>query len=266
MYIQKRRFIVALFLLFIVCISTTTAGTLLIGAKTWFALWDSVAGELWEAELEADDPANSFSQENGRGFLIGPVIGYNFDTNPWAVSAAFLFYGKFKQKSEYYIDAVSLNETIDQELDRMDIDVAVSRSVADYLKVFAGFKYTSYESTIVFGGFPNEVKASIQMPTIGLGVNYPVSDKLLLGLQGGLLYVMSSINLNGSDMETGNLIGFNFEVSGSYVLNADWILQGGYRFQKFNIEFIDYLGTTDIESSDVFHGLTIGALYRLDIN
>jgi len=264
MFLKNRIFLIVL-VLFVSSLATVSAGSLLIGVKGWGALWNPVSGDLSEATLQDFDPDSSITLKDGRGSMFGPVLGYNFDTNPFALSAALMVFGNFKQESEYSIPSFSISESMAEELKRADIDIALSYSLDNYLKLFAGYKHTTYKVSMDFEYEIYEWEAVIKMPTAGLGYTYPVNDRFLIGLQGGLLYAIPDVTFDGEDLDTENTIGFNIEINGSYVLTPVWLIQGGYRYQKLNIDFIDYNGTDDVSSADIFNGITLSLLYVVDI-
>ena len=252
----KRVLVVALVLVVFVA-GNVSAGTLLLGGKLWVAQWDPFVAQIWEFIYE-NDGGYSVDIEKGKGFLVGPMIGYQGDS-PISFSAA-LMYGPFSQSTK--VDDGFDSWTVDNELTRTDLDIAISYALNDTFKVFAGYKYQKYIVESTEEGFTLELEGTVHMPGAGAGFAIPVSDTVLLGLQAGGFYVISSFEDQAYEYEMENMFGFNAEANLSFLLSPQWIMQGGYRFQRFSVEFAE-TDAPDETFTDTFHGLTIGAVYAI---
>jgi hypothetical protein len=250
------------------------AGTMMIGAKAWYAEWDSaVAKALGEYLVVALDDYYGITMDAtispGRGFLLGPLIGYLTDDNKWSFSAAFMLLSTFKQMSTF--EGTGLYEGVDMDvttgLNRMDFDASASYLLSNYFKVIAGVKLliASYDVNFKIEGYPEEdfveVDSRSYMPTVGLALAYPVFQNLVVGVQGGLLYIISDYysKTDKEDIDTDNSFGFNVEPNLSYLLMEHFMIQFGIRYQVYSIKFTDPdLGVT---KNDRFLGATLSAIY-----
>jgi len=253
-----KRVLLTVLILVVFVAGNLSAGTLLLGGKLWVAQWDPFVAQIWEWMYE-DSGSGTVDIEKGRGFLIGPMIGYQGDS-PFSFSAA-LMYGPFKQKTD--ITDMGDTSSVDSELTRSDLDLAVSYALSDTFKLFAGYKFQKYSVTMETEWGTIEIDGTVHMPGGGASLAFPLSDTLLLGLQTGGFYVIPSFEESGyREYDMKNTFGFNAEANISYLLSPEWILQGGYRFQRFNVEFGESEGI-DETFTDTFHGLTIGAVYTI---
>jgi opacity protein-like surface antigen len=239
------------------CITSgLSADTLLLGAKGFAAIWDSFIGRIVEEQYANITPQSSAEAGLGRGILAGPVVGYQMSDAPWSFSAAFMFYGNFTQETDISIPEFSMDETVDQKLRRIDIDLAAGRSFGNYFKLFGGYKYQHFKVSLKTSSFTDSIDASVHMPTVGAGIAFPLSSRLFINAQGGLLYIIPVF-----EDKTENTFGFNTEAGVSFLLTPSLLLQGGYRFQRYNVKFSDPDAYENQSYHDTFHGLTIGLVY-----
>jgi len=126
----------------------------------------------------------------------------------------------------------------------------------------------SYDT--LMGSITNKYKieSKVHIPTIGTGFVYPVSDKLALSTQLGLLYSIPTLEMTDNDDEkhdiwTDGTVGFNGEFTLNYQPTGNLIFQLGYRYQYFRLDAdaLDdqYSGKT--ESDDITHGPIISAVW-----
>jgi hypothetical protein len=285
------------------------AGTLMIGIKGWAALWDSAVGETFsksadnEIEEWLKDPLGGNNNDArlssdlklGMGALVGPMLSYQTDDKLWSFSLALMHFGSFSQeadvKASTQTTAVDPYEDLDAkyilELNRKEYDLAVTRSLTGNLKVFVGYKHQITEQKFK-GEDPDgnefdiyEVDVTIKMPTAGIGYIHPLSDRLFLGIQLGLLYVMPTVEytdkfsddagnysiegdpVDGEQWEKDfdKTFGFNGEASLSYLIGESVIVQAGYRYQQIRIK----MGEFDFDEWDTFHGVTLSAVYLIGL-
>ncbi len=286
------------------------AGTLMIGVKGWAALWDSAVGETFsksaDNEIEEwlkdavdgegnNDARLSSDLKLGMGALVGPMLSYQTDDKLWSFSLALMHFGYFSQEADVKAStqtaALDPYEDVDAkyilELNRREYDLAVTRSLTGNLKVFVGYKHQITEQKFKAEDPDGnefdiyEVDVTIKMPTAGIGYIHPLSDRLFLGIQFGVLYVMPTVEFTDkfSD-DTGNYspygdpvdgetwekdfdktFGFNGEASISYLIGESVIVQAGYRYQQIRIK----MGEFDFDEWDSFHGVTLSALYLIGL-
>ncbi len=265
------------------------AGTFMIGAKSWFAVWDSaidqelidLASPVIEQNIINETSATSADIETdvnqGYGFIAGPLLGYQSDDGLWSFSGAIMIVNSFTQETDgkLYTNEGTYNGKFELELDRSEIDIALTRTIGTNFKVFAGYKYLSLENKFSgdvkhydYGGDVYKIDITIQIPTIGVGYVYPFSDKMIFGLQLGLLYAMADVEYtdylddgNSGDVDMKNTLGYTGEVNLSYLVTDNLLLQGGYRYQAIRFKTDDPSEDADINEWDRFHGVTISAVY-----
>jgi len=247
----------SLVLVSVLCMSgTLEAHTLLVGVKGWGILSNSIVAQLVEEDVVNATPLSTAETDKGTGFLIGPVIGFQSDNSPWSFSTALMLFGQFTQKIDMYIPEIFIDETADLELNRIDLDFAVSRAFGPYFKLFGGYKYQYFDSKVSSGLFTINSKIRVHIPTIGAGLAYPLSRKLFTSAQAGIIYAISD-----ADEDTKPTLGFNIEGGISYLLSDSLIMQAGFRYQLYNIRFTDS-STYDKESyQDTFKGVTLALVY-----
>jgi hypothetical protein len=240
-------------------VSSAVAGTFMIGAKGWYAEWDS-AFDKAVADLLAESGYTS-TVKPGKGFLAGPVIAYQ--NGNWSFSGAFMLLSSFDNKTEFE----NLSASSETKMTRRDIDLALSYSLTDYFKVFAGYKYITSKYNVDFsnGNDFYDAKMISHIPTAGLAFAYQIINKLTAGIQFGLLYVISDYKLtpSGSEEEkvdVDNGYGINIEPNLSYFLLDCVMLQFGVRYQIYNVKFTDLEGWSG-SKNDKFLGVTLGAMY-----
>lgn len=294
------------------------AGTLMVGLKGWYAFWNGAPNRFSEIVDDAVDegieavlaapPYNSVtvnsdtnsSKEVGTGFLAGPVVAYQTDDRMWAFSLAFMYFSVFTYEtvsmgSLTAPDLAIANGVNDLdysiELRRREIDVAVSRSIFPWMKIYGGYKYQRLENKIdvsgnllgspvgpVIGTVDSDVETTIysHTPTAGLGFVVPFSEKSFFGLQTGVIYIMPEFeskatnNLTGAvDRESSsfkNKLGVNLEASISYLARDKILFQIGYRYQGVKLQRSDDGGQSgDPGVWDSFHGVTFSALLLFSI-
>jgi hypothetical protein len=296
---MKKTIVISIICLFFTVPVTSNAGTMMLGAKSWYTWWDSAVSEFGAREtnkvfeallsdasefIDIDiDSEIRFDQKDGDGILYGPMLSYQTDDGLWSFSLAFMVFGSFSQDTDVVAtveDYTFLLES-DLDLDRKEIDFAVSRKIWEKFRVFLGFKYQEVEYVneidTEFGDFDLfEAEATILMPTAGIGYVHPLSDKMAIGLQGGLLLVTGKVgyglfedSIEGwEDLDT--TVGFNGEFSLSYMINQNLLVQAGYRYQTMKLKadfghvpIIDV--GIELDDTDTVHGFTVSAVYAFDL-
>jgi len=278
---------VLLFVMYFVVMAYPTgghAGTFMIGAKSWFAVWDSaidqelanLASEEIEASLLLDtgDPHKIETDvKQGYGFIAGPLLGYQSDDGLWSFSGAIMILNSFTQETDGTVTnlntSTEYNGKYELELNRSEIDLAVTRALGSNFKVFAGYKHLTLENKFSgkIEGIPGydsdiyKVDITIQIPTIGVGYVYPFTDKVIFGLQLGILYAMPDVEYKdylygeSGDVDVENTLGYTGEVNLSFLASEQFLLQAGYRYQAIKFT-TDSSEDADIDAWDQFHGVS----------
>jgi hypothetical protein len=232
--------------------ATSQAGTYIVGAKVWGAAWDSWMGKYME-----EKNSNVNSAETGYGVMAGPVLGYQSEDGKWAFSGAFMALSKFNQ------DIKTPGGDAERDLNRGDLDLALSYSFLGNFKAFAGYKYNYYKSELDFAGYKSTVKLTGHLPTVGLGAVYPLSDRLVASAQLGLLYgIFSDVSGTDSINVTNPALGFNGQIGLNSAAMQNLNIQGGLRYQQVQVE-IDDDSYGKFKDNDRFYGITLSALYMI---
>ncbi len=286
------------------------AGSMMVGMKGWYAFWEGwpntactqvddavdeaiVSALLGAGATTADSDTNS-EKETGKGYLAGPMLAYQTDDRMWSFSLAFMYFSDFKYETTSSgtfsavigvpmsgINFLSYNI----ELKRREIDVALSRSITSWMKVFGGYKYLRTENKLEIRGsliIPPatvvgtvnsdvEITSNVHIPTAGIGLVFPLSSSVFFGLQGGILYLIPTSETKSTDNEAGtgdkyttdfnNSFGVNLEATLSVLAFESIMLQLGYRYQGMQIEAKVNESVGAYSVWDSFHGVTLSALY-----
>ncbi|MFW5771262.1 MAG: hypothetical protein ACOCX9_07475 [Spirochaetota bacterium] len=255
-------------IIFIFFMSTAGAhaGTFIAGAKSWFAFWESGVINQYEKRMKKTIPTlESIDKEPGKGFLAGPLLGYQTDNGKWSFGMAAMAFSYFQQEMTGKENGNEVE--FDASLRRMDFDLAVNHRLNPYIKAIAGYKHQYYKLDIEIKPVGNSEThtANLSIPTLGIGFSYPLSNSLVAGLQLGILYVIPSVEIEqdpGGSMavETENSFGFNGETAISYLVTQNLIIELGYRLQVY-----EYTANIPDDPSgdarDLTHGVVVSAYY-----
>lgn len=302
---------VSLLLSFLVVPCTSRAGSLMLGVKGWYAFWNGwphkacnivdnavekgIINGLYDAGATTADSDVNSKKETGNGFLAGPILAYQTDDRKWSFSLAFMYFSTFKYETDssgtysatmpvLVTGNVDLSYSI--ELKRREIDLAVSRSITSWMKIFGGYKYTRIDEKLDIRGSllgpivspissDTEINSYAHIPTMGVGIVFPLSESIFVGLQAGVLYLIpnskekTTDNIAGTttkeSTEFNNSFGVNMEVMISLVAFESVMVQLGYRYQGMLLD----AKATDANKAysvwDSFHGVTLSALYLFNI-
>lgn len=252
------------------------AGTVFVGAKAWYAEWDSGILDWLENDIGISFSQNrlSFKAERdvGDGYLVGPMIGYQTDDRKWSFSFAPMIVSDFSQDWDGSAGAMTISG--DVELERQDYDLAATYSLSDYFKVFAGYKFQDMEMNFNLtynsglGGQTDtfDVEAQAHIPTFGAGVAYPVHKKVVIGGQAGVMYPMLDMKITNENDETDDIIphsrlGYNTEATITFMPVDQFIIQAGYRYQEWTFKGRGPGRTKIIKSTDETYGPTLSMVY-----
>jgi len=182
-----------------------------------------------------------------------------------------MVFSSFEQDWEGDVTGMEIDADVD--LERTDLDFAVSYALNKHAWVYWGYKYQfmeidftlSYDT--MMGSITNEYKleSEVHIPTIGAGFVYPVSNKVALSTQLGLLYSIPRLEMKDADgtkydVWAEGTIGFNGEVFISYRPVDSLLFQLGYRYQYFRLD-ARQPDSDKTESDDITHGPTFSAVW-----
>ncbi|HQI82899.1 MAG TPA: hypothetical protein PLR71_15235 [Deltaproteobacteria bacterium] len=272
-------------LLLVLPISDAKAGTFLTGAKYWHAQWDSAVLDWFEKDIGAgfaEVGATLVSDiDKGSGYLAGPLIGYQTDDGAWSFSFAPMVFSHFSQDWHGNADTMALNTSIDTT--RRDYDLAAIHSLARYqdkapflryCRVYAGYKYQTleYDLTLRYNtdmgevAYDYDLEASVHIPTVGFGLTYPVHEKAVLGVQGGVGLALIDLKMTDRENTTFDIYPkysytFNGEANVSILPINNLVVQLGYRFQEWYLEAMSPQAWEKTESRDRTTGWTLTGVY-----
>lgn len=255
------------------------AGTFFTGVKYWQATWDSAILDWFEKDISETYRENRLvmvaHKDPGDGYLAGPLFGYQTNDQQWSFSFSPMVFSSFSQDWSGTSGFVNLSNTIN--LERKDFDLAASYTINKYLKGYLGYKYQDMKmdfnlafkvpDTAFRQDFRYEVESQVHIPTAGLAGVYQISDHLVTGLQAGVLYAIPTLKMKEAtlgidqDVKPWPGLGFNTEVTLTYQPIQSVLLQGGYRYQVFEMEARAPGRTETTRSYDVTHGWTASAIY-----
>ena len=273
----------------------TEMGNFFVGFKYWYTFWESGALKFFDTQLaqtynDLGVPI-SVDSDPGPGFLSGPIFGYQTPDGKLNVSFAPMVFNHSSQKQSI-TDLSASGETVVSDVDmyRRDFDLAISYSLSDlrsvlpffeYCKLFVGFKHQVVDLDIDSASYTNgienfdrsshmEMNYVAQMPTIGLGIAYPFTQKVVLNVQGGIGLVFldsedSHISIDWGDtrsIDPDNSVSYNAEVGLNILPLKKMIVQVGYRYQqwKFSVKNEEDFTQSD-NTDDVTHGPGIVVVY-----
>ncbi len=330
---KKNLCIGAVVLMGISAIATSlAAGTVSVGIQSYYAWWDSgmakMAANSLEAQLTRDMDQAVISIGNlaaygdlevgdpeGHGFIYGPVLGYRTDDKKWDFELRIMWFRSYTASVNASVSVTgtggippfvgpttaTLPYNTDLTIAHRDIDVKAGYMLTELFRLFAGYKFQSYETGISaehnFNYFGQTFTAShdftfasqMHMPYAGGGIRLRFSDWLTAGADFGFgLIVAGSMQ---QDMKIrGNIAGtpvaadFDFDggkVEMAYCLMGNlavgmkfgnsFSLEVGYQFQRFTFKVKDADLDADGQAndsgseSDLFHGFTVQAVYLINL-
>jgi len=260
-------------------------GTIMVGGKYWYASWDSAVLDWFEKDIGVGFKAMGVTLQSdvgrGKGYLAGPVLGYQTEDGTWAFSLAAMAFSDFSQDWQGTAGTMSINTNIDTT--RRDFDLAVTHSLSrhkdkfsllEYCRIYFGYKYQTvdydlklqYNTTMGIRSYDYQLEAQVHMPTVGFGIVYPVFSKLVLGLQGGVGLALINLKMkdpNGSnfDIDPEYSFTFNTEANLNFLPIKNLIIQLGFRYQEWYLKARSPQRWDKTESKDVTFGPTLTVVY-----
>jgi len=203
--IHLKNIILLISISFITLFSSAVYGVeYLIGAKAWYANWDS---SLKDAGKEVPWMGWQY-METGSGWLYGPNVAVIFSERV-NLSVSYL-YGNMQAQFEASYRATDGGNTYDyymvgkNEITRQDVDSALSFQMMSRLKLFLGFKYQIVDMTMkqsgaqwrtsdpTIGGF-TKAKMTFEQenyaPALGLGTSIPLGEMFAITANVSALYM-----------------------------------------------------------------------------
>jgi len=277
---KKNLIILAIFsFLIFIDITSLHAGQFMLGVKGWYTSWDSSILDWFEQDIALDFRNRRLTlqadNDPGTGYLSGPLFGYQTDNGKWSFSFAPMVISSFSQDWKGTAGSMALNSNVD--LERQDYDLSVNYTLSKFIKVYAGWKLQimemdfslSYVTPARPQEFRYKVESMVHMPTIGIGAIYPVHEKVVIGLQLGILYAVPDLEITDQDDYTRNLwpqpsFGYNIEPNVTFQPLERLIFQLGYRYQVFSLETVNIVDGDTLskwDSYDITHGVTLTGVY-----
>jgi hypothetical protein len=266
----------------------------IIGAKGGYYAWVYFFKEL-DAPVLADI-------DKGEGFLVGPVISALF-TADTSLSVALL---TGKQNTHWYSPNQYQSErdawmsgTYYVDVNRTDIDTALSYRLMQNMKVFLGYKVQIIEANLkyterrynptgdraVFEG-DIDAKTPSHGPALGIGYSLPIDKGYFTAANLSVLYMWGEFekrekrydyNIDpDTDFQYGvltkepgvtldtRMYGLNFEPSLGFSAGEGWpIITLGFRYQLLRTKYIDKIeGTTpSVYVNDHLYGVFMSVLF-----
>jgi hypothetical protein len=256
------------------------AGTFMVGGKYWYTTWDSAVLDWFEKDIGAGFKAVGITLQSdvsrGKGYLAGPVLGYQTESGTWAFSLAGMAFSNFSQDWKGTAGTMDLNTRIDTT--RRDFDLAVTYSLAQhqdkfsllkYCRIYLGYKYQmvdydlnlQYTTGMAVRNYDYKLDAQVHMPTVGLGVVIPIFSKLALGLQGGVGLALINLKMKDPDgvefdIDPQYSFTFNTEANLNFMPVKNLIIQLGFRYQEWYLKARSPQRWEKTESKDVTFGPT----------
>lgn len=280
---RKSRLMTGIVLVFLLVNSpvSSEAGTFMFGVKGWYTTWESSVVDWFDKNITGEFAALgvdiSTDSDDGSGYLAGPLISYQSNDGKWSASFAPMIVSSFSQ--DWDTKAAGMNMDTDVDLERIDLDFAVSYAFNKYVWVFWGYKYQdmdfdctlTYDSAMGSYKYKYKIESYVHIPSIGAGFVYPVSDKLALSTQLGVLYSVPTLKRTDKmagdkttdDIWTEGTVGFNGELTINYQPTGNLVFQLGYRYQYFRLDAkaFDNRFSGKTESDDITHGPTVSAVW-----
>lgn len=279
------RLIGALVVTLAVPLADADAGTFLVGAKYWYAQWDSAVLDWFEKDIGAGFKALGVTLDSdidtGTGYLAGPVFGYQTDEGAWSFSFAPMIFSSFSEDWKGTTGTMTLNTDIDST--RRDYDLAATYSLSqyrdrlsflEYCRIYFGLKYQTVEYDLKLNyntemgsvTYKYNLDAEMIMPAIGAGIAYPVLDRLVLGLQAGAGLTLPNLKMKDPygesfDIDPHYSYLFNLEGTLNYVPINNLIMQLGLRYQEWYLEARSPQSWESTESRDTTYGPSLTIVY-----
>jgi hypothetical protein len=208
----------------------------ILGAKGGYFIWDPYLKEVGPGFKD---------MKNGDGVLYGPVASIMF-TQDLSFSLSGLF-GKqsthwmSENSSEGSSELKTSNNSFD--IQRYDVDSALSYKLTDHFKIFAGYKYQyqkvqvrNVKYSVDASGDPTNImleKTDVKIPynggpALGLGVSAPLGERFFFASNISALYMWGKFHMDGN--------GYEYNISGSTWTSHPQKIDTKTKMRGINIE------------------------------
>ncbi len=266
---------------------------MILGAKSGYYAWRPYFKDFKKVQSFTD-------LEIGQGILYGPVMSILFsDSLTFSIAGLYGYQSAYWSNHDEYLSFMSAysSGTYTLEVERFDIDSALSYRLTKNLKTFIGYKYQATESTIQLTSressttndddikvyeMTNDIAIYSHGPALGLGYSVVFGERFFATVNISLLYMLGNIEVKrdgfeydgnpgvgfGGDTFIDNStthMGFNCEPSIGLLSGKDIIITLGARVQWIRTEIQDLEGfQRDIAGgslNDYFYGVFVSIMF-----
>ncbi|MBN2041919.1 MAG: hypothetical protein JW864_17925 [Spirochaetes bacterium] len=279
--------ILIIFIFAVIPVKESFSMEIIAGPRIWYVTWKPWLSDA--GQTAADRYFGLSNIEMGGGWMYGGSAAVRI-TNDISISASYL-YGTLasdfgiSDRGNISGDDIEFEQRGNTEINRHDIDLAVSYSISSMFKIFAGYKYqpvsaklkssgADYNYNVSAGNYNTtlmEMDSTNQSPAAGAGLVLQFADKFLFSANLSALYMFGSMDYkhtrnyyedadlsDAPDTEkvTGEMDlhgwGFNFEPSAVASLTDHFFFVLGFRYQMVVMEG-EYKGDSGtIHYSDMY--------------
>ncbi len=236
------------------------AGTVGIGAMTWFSWWDPV----WSS-YNISGIGRTAEFVLNPGFFTGPAFSYTFDETT-SLSAVFLYW---KYNTSDIVPLPSSTYEFDRDVHKVESDIVVNFRINAMFKWFVGFKYQGYFYSETESFISGPVRLRLDRNAFFHNMGPGIGVGMTLHLFGPLYFLpnLSAITLFGYE-RTEN-VQFAYSLGGNVTASLAYYIEAlhttvilGYRYQQL---FYLYHGNKRYKefSSDRLHGVTFSFVVSL---
>ncbi|MBN1531434.1 MAG: hypothetical protein JXA20_02110 [Spirochaetes bacterium] len=258
------------------------------GPVAWYSWWRPA----WaDSQTKSDNPFTVYDEFTLEpSVLLGPALSIRF-LDRWSISSVAVFSPWYTSAARRVTVSPSEEsyEEVSTELFKFDIDLTLSYSLMDYIKLFAGIKYQGYRYDFTVINVPfatfipvmatGDARTDAVGPGLGIGGTVPLGGGFFAICNVSGIYLRTAVEPsllgNVSFKEYYNTWGLNASASLAYYLaDLSTTVSLGFRFQYLRY-YMDGAATTDSiyyswtqgslmgDKSDYFYGITVSAVYAL---
>ena len=200
--------VLSIFVLSSFCLPSSSAMDYIAGVKGGYFAWDPFIKRIGVPQFEQID--------TGTGVLYGPIFSILFNQD-----ISFSVTGLFGTQSTSWTSENFLQDSTNEpttgtytlDMDRIDVDSALSYRLSDNFKIFIGYKYQKSDmimESVSYRRGPLDITArheyiDISMPSngpaLGFGFSTPVGDRFFLAANLSALYMWGDFDFNTHQYE-----------------------------------------------------------------
>lgn len=190
--------------------STVSAMDFLVGAKGGYFVWDPFIKRIGVTQFEQID--------TGSGVLYGPVFSVLFTPDLSLSVSGLMGTQSTSWTSENFTSDSDSNPrtgTFTLDMDRIDVDSALSYRLTDNFKIFAGYKYqrsimtqesVTYERRLSSTQITTrheyiEITMPVNGPALGLGFSAPIGERYFFAANLSALYMWGKMDFDSKEYE-----------------------------------------------------------------